>query len=1660
MVLDINPGAASAAIQSPVNVNGLLYFVADDGVHGPELWKSDGTAAGTALVKDINPTGGSNPQSLIGINGTLFFTADDGTHGAELWKSDGTTTGTALVRDIRPGDASSAPISLTERNGALYFLAENSGKIVLWTSDGTEQGTTVVRALAPTYYDKYLSKDLVNVNGTLFFAAFEDKTSFELWRSDGSAAGTTLVTDINRGSYAGVPYGSYPDHLVNANGTLYFFAASATTGRELWRSDGTSRGTVLVKDINPGVTFAYPNGSEPAPSSVSMATVNGIFYFTARTNALGTELWKTDGTGDGTALVRDFAVGAPSSNPRNLTSWNGTLFFSVSDGTNGLELWKSDGTDSGTVQVKDISPAGGGQPKYLTPMGGFLFFSATDGKSGVELWQTDGSAQGTVQVQDISPAGSSTPQFLTTMNGTLFFAATNGTQGVELWKYTNAPPLAHDDVAVAVQGVKQSVNVVSNDSDPDGDALQISVVIAPAHGTAVVNDHRTPGNFRDDVIDYTSATGYTGPDSFTYRVSDGLGGVSTATVTLTVDGIPVARPDADGTLQGVRKAIHVLANDSDPENDPLRLSIATAPGHGTAALNNNGTPTDLRDDFIDYTPAAGFHGTDTFIYQVTDPSGGKATATATIRVEGIPVANTDSAATVQGQQVNINVLANDSDPEGDALQLSIASIPVNGWATVNDNGTSGNLADDFIVYRPRFGFSGTDTFVYQVLEASGGRATATVTVSVDGAPTANPDRVVMLPLTHRKVDVLANDSDPDGDLLQLSILTGPAHGTATLNNNGTPADPSDDFIDYAPQAGFLGQDTFVYQVADGRGGKSSAGVTVTVTTLPVAEPDRVLVAPGAHSQVNVLANDGEPAGDPLRLTLLASPAHGAAVVNDNGTPTDFRDDYIDYSAPSGYHGTDTFTYLATNPHGATATGTVTMLVDRLPAAQDDRAATLQGRSITIHALANDLDPDSDPLQLSIALGAAHGTAVIDDNGTPTDFRDDVLQYTPYPAFFGVDTVRYRVDDGFGGTATATVTIITDGLPVAGADAANALPGTTQRIAVLANDSDPDNDPLQLSLVSEPAHGVATLNNNGTPGNPRDDFFEYQSQAGYFGPDSFVYQVADGRGGTAQATVTITVDRAPTAGDDRATTRPGTVHKIDVLANDTDPDDDPLVIDIATAPAHGTAVVRDNGTPANPRDDYVDYTPAAGFHGVDSFVYRINDGRGGVSQATVTITVDTPPAAVDDNVTTLPDTKSAISVLANDTDLDHDALQLSIVTTPGHGTATVNNNGTPADFRDDFIDYVPRAGYIGADSFGYEVSDGFGATARATVNLLVTWLPVAGDDQALVPPGTAKGIAVLTNDSDPNGDPLQISVVSGPARGAAVVNDHGTPDNRTDDTIDYTPQPGFYGTDHFVYQVVNRTGGTATAMVTVRIAGIGLDQDPLDPAKTALVVVGSADADGIVFRPADAAGNVSATLTTGGAVIAKGTFHPTGHIIALGMEGNDKIQVLTGRVGAATVKVKVPAIIDGGDGDDTILLSGGRTKNIVLGGAGNDFLGGSSGVDLLIGGAGADVVRGELGNDIVIGDGTVYDTDFHALCLLMEEWGRADKTPISTRIDHLVQGGGLNGSSVLTGATVLDDSAVDQLFGRGGSDWFLPRFTNPSARDVVKDRTRVERVQDL
>ena len=426
LVKDVADGPAWSFPRGFTDAAGTAFFVANGtGSDGRELWKTDGTEQGTVLVKDIRP-GPSSPQifeaTMTASDGALYFTADDGSHGHELWRSDGSESGTVLLKDVNPGAAGSPPNrAIVELNGTVLFAAVDPVLgYELWKTDGTESGTVLVKDINPvaTTSSSVFLPAPVALGHDLYFIASDGVHGFDLWRSNGTSEGTALVKDFVP---PGINFSRAPDIWMELGGSLVLNAFDPDHGGELWKSDGTEAGTVLVRDVNPG----------PAEASLQLVgTLDGAVYFAASDGGPRRSLWRSDLTEAGTVRVME-DLGSCSDS----AVLNGTLFFAGDDSVHGCELWKLDGTAAGPQRVKDIRAAGTGYPpSSFMAMNGKLFFVVDDGVHGLELWTSDGTEAGTALVKDVFPGPDpSIRSDLIAIDGKIYFNADDGTHGVELW---------------------------------------------------------------------------------------------------------------------------------------------------------------------------------------------------------------------------------------------------------------------------------------------------------------------------------------------------------------------------------------------------------------------------------------------------------------------------------------------------------------------------------------------------------------------------------------------------------------------------------------------------------------------------------------------------------------------------------------------------------------------------------------------------------------------------------------------------------------------------------------------------------------------------------------------------------------------------------------------------------------------------------------------------------------------------------------------------------------------------------------------------------------------------------------------------------------------------------------------------------------------------
>ncbi len=411
----------SESVSAPIASGDRLFYSEFDRETGRELWGTDGNTA-PAMVADIHPgPGSSNPNELVDWNGTTYFRADDGVHGSELWRTDGTESGTQLVCDIRPGNESSGIGEIVRAGDKLFFRADDGTHgVELWCSDGTPEGTALVRDIVTGVPGSYPT-ELTVVGTDVFFQAHHPEAGTELWRSDGTSKGTELVADILPGGASSIPR----ELTATAEG-VFFQASDGLHGRELWYSAGTAASTRLVQDLQSG-----SRGSDPE----QLAYTGAALYFVAA-DAEGRGLWKHDTTGPATLLHREAHQMTVVSAIGELTSCGTDLYFRASDGEHGAEIWRTDGSVTGTGMVADLWTGGfGSSPTEFTPIGNGVAFAADDGIHGFELWTSDGTAAGTRIVTDLFPGErTSAPRFLTLLGEALLAFATDGASPYQLWR--------------------------------------------------------------------------------------------------------------------------------------------------------------------------------------------------------------------------------------------------------------------------------------------------------------------------------------------------------------------------------------------------------------------------------------------------------------------------------------------------------------------------------------------------------------------------------------------------------------------------------------------------------------------------------------------------------------------------------------------------------------------------------------------------------------------------------------------------------------------------------------------------------------------------------------------------------------------------------------------------------------------------------------------------------------------------------------------------------------------------------------------------------------------------------------------------------------------------------------------------------------------------
>jgi large repetitive protein len=916
---------------------------------------------------------------------------------------------------------------------------------------------------------------------------------------------------------------------------------------------------------------------------------------------------------------------------------------------------------------------------------------------------------------------------------------------------------------------------------------------------------------------------------------------------------PVAVDDAITVKSGTELTFDVLGNDTGGDGDPLELASplgsVTTP-HGTIECNFLGSCT--------YTSDDGYLGEDGFEYIVSD---GEETDTGfvaiTVATNTPPQATDDQLEVLEGTQGTVYVLGNDFDPDFDSLEVTSPAV---GAPLDTPHGTV--TCDEFAdcLYTPDPAFTGTDGFDYTISDGNGGSdmAHVTITVNVNEPPFAADDTA---PRSDQTVlDVLRNDEDPDGGPLEITSVTAPAFGTATINDS-----PDSDTITYSQTANFGASDSFTYTVTDSGGDTATATVTLEPCPAVASSLDHGgLVVSERWAMCS--ATRANAAAGPTTTVLTPSGGSSALLTSGDAALAPGPNDSSGAGVGNGTEGRGAFDPSILRLDLVVPAGANCLSFDFAFQSEeypeyvnqgfnDGFLAELDVSDWSVGGDSEIIAPhnfafDSTGAIVSVNSSFFEPGRVIEDTGSQYDGSTRLLSVRT-PVTPGAHVLYLSIFDAGDGILDSAAFV--DRLQASAAGAGGCSAGANEPPAavndslmtgedtpsaplnVLANDSDPDAHPLTVTTLNPSAdHGTVSCTAAGV--------CTYTPDANYFGPDSFTYTISDGHGGTDTATVSITVtpvNDAPNAVDDSLTTAQGTAGNVNVLANDSDLEGDSLTVTTLSPSA-------DHGTVSCTAAGVCTYTPNAGYSGPDSFEYSISDGYGGTDTATVSVTVtpageNSQPLADDDTLTTPEDTPGSLNVLEGDTDPDGNALSVTtLAPSAAHGTVACEADGD--------CTYTPAPNYNGGDGFDYTVSDGNGGTDMGHVSITVTPVndpPNAVNDSLTTAEDTVANLNVLANDSDDGA--FQLVSNTQPAHGSAACTVAGD--------CTYTPTAGYHGPDSFTYKIGDgQASDAATVNVTVSAdantapscANVKPSKTKLWPPQHQFVLVslsGATDADG-------------------------------------------------------------------------------------------------------------------------------------------------------------------------------------------------------------------------
>ncbi|RLJ15886.1 hypothetical protein DJ031_16435 [bacterium endosymbiont of Escarpia laminata] len=821
---------------------------------------------------------------------------------------------------------------------------------------------------------------------------------------------------------------------------------------------------------------------------------------------------------------------------------------------------------------------------------------------------------------------------------------------------------------------------------------------------------------------------------------------------ITVNSAPAA---SNGTLTTAEATVGtgILLGEDVNAGDVLNFSVVSQGTNGAVVI------TDAATGAYTYTPADNdFNGTDSFTFRVSDGTANSNIATVAVTITPVndaPTADDDAGATAEGGSVTVNVLDGDADVEGDALSVTNLSVPANGTATLNADGT--------VTYTHDGGETISDSFTYTANDGTDDSAPATVNITVtpvNDAPVGVADSGATLEGGTVTIDLLANDSDAESDPLTISGMTLPANGLLANNADGT--------VTYTHNGGETVSDSFTYRADDGNLTSDLTTVTITITPvndLPTADDDAGTTAEGGSVTVSVLDGDADAEGSALTVTNLSVPTNGTATLNADGTVT--------YTHNGSETINDSFTYTANDGTADSAVATVNITVtpvNDVPVAGADSGTVDEGGTVTIDLLANDTDGENDSLSVAGLILPSHGNLINNQDGTVV-YEHDGGETTS-------DSFTYTAFDGTANSAVTTVTITinpVNDVPVANDDGFSVgFNSSNNSFDVLFNDTDAEGSALTINTPLGATSSGGVVSTDGST-------ITYTPASGFDGTETFTYSMTDGTANSADATVTVIVsdNQAPviTEGVSTAVTmdEDGSPLAFILTLHATDTEGDTLNWSIDTQAANGTATANGPGDVK-----VILYVPNPDFNGADSFVVAVTDGTNSdtiIVNVTVTAQPDAPEITEGATTTVNMDedgSPTAFALTLNASDADGDTLTWSISSAATKGAATASGTGASK-----VIGYTPNADANGTDTFTVQVDDGTGSTDTIDVTVNIAPVNDAPTIGGTVPDGEVGVAYSFTPASDDTeGDTLTFTAANLPSWAGingATGEISGTPD---------------------------------------------------------------------------------------------------------------------------------------------------------------------------------------------------------------------------------------------------------------------------------------------